>query len=140
MRQLVFFYEENPPSHTTAPASSQKPPEAVSPPPAVNVPPKTVSNPKPQTPAQNNVIRGISDIRKTDPEDEKRDQFYAGGEKSGIAVLDPTKQNRDQLVDQVFQSAQKQGAVPKHEVPVSDKEKFGGTGYTLGNTVKNQKW
>jgi len=96
------------------------------------------SLPKP-TPAQPKVIRGISDIRKTDADDEKRDQFYAGGEKSGIAVLDPTKQNRDQLVDQVFQSAQKHGAVPKHEIPVSEKDKFVGTGYTLGNTSEESK-
>jgi len=139
MRQLVFFYEENqsPPTHTHAP-SSQPPPESVSPP-AVNTPIKTSIPKSTPTPAQSNVIRGISDIRKTDPEDEKRDQFYAGGEKSGIAVLDPSKQNRDQLVDQVFQSAQKHGAVPKHEVPVTDKDKFGGTGYTLGNTSEESK-
>jgi UBX domain-containing protein 1 len=136
---IGFFYEENqsPPTHTHAP-SSQPPPESVSPP-AVNTPIKTSIPKSTPTPAQSNVIRGISDIRKTDPEDEKRDQFYAGGEKSGIAVLDPSKQNRDQLVDQVFQSAQKHGAVPKHEVPVTDKDKFGGTGYTLGNTSEESK-
>jgi len=80
----------------------------------------------------------LSDIRNADPDDEKRDSYYAGGEKSGIAILDPTKQNRD-VVDKVIESAKKHGAVPKNEVPAEEKEKFVGTGYTLGNTVDNSK-
>jgi len=75
----------------------------------------------------------LSDIQKANTEDEKRNQFYAGGEKSGIAVLDPSKQNRDQIVDQVFESAQKHGAVSKTDVPAAEKAKFVGTGYTLGS-------
>jgi len=59
--------------------------------------------------------------------------------KSGIAILDPSKQNKDSLVDQVFESAQKHGAVPKHEVAAPEKDKFGGTGYTLGNNVEVSK-
>jgi len=51
----------------------------------------------------------------------KRDAYYAGGEKSGIAILDPSKPNRDEVVDKVFESAQKHGAVSKSDVPV---EKF----------------
>jgi len=43
------------------------------------------------------------------------------------------------LVDQVFQSAQKRGAVSKHEMPPEEKEKFAGKGYTLGNTVDNSR-
>jgi len=58
--------------------------------------------------------------------------------KSGIAILDPTKNNRD-VVDKVIESAKKHGAVPKHEIPQEEKDKFGGTGYTLGNTVDNSK-
>jgi len=101
-------------------------------------PPPTNSQ-KPTLPKETNKgVTGFSDIKKVDTEEEKRNQFYAGGEKSGIAVLDPSKQNRDQLVDQVFETAQKHGAVSKSDVPVPDKEKFGGTGYTLGNNTSDQ--
>jgi UBX domain-containing protein 1 len=118
------------------------PPQYVEPPTGAGAlagqPPKQPQHP----PANSNRggITGFSDINKKDnPEDEKRNQFYAGGEKSGIAVLDPSKQNRDQLVDQVFETAQKHGAVSKSDVPAPPKDKFGGTGYTLGNNADESK-
>jgi len=117
------------PDHSEQPATEANPVAAQK--------PTTVNNnaPKPQQPSRSGGITGFSDIKKDNPEDDKRNQFYAGGEKSGIAVLDPSKQNRDQLVDQVFETAQKHhGAVGKNEVPPPKEEKFVGTGYTLGNT------
>jgi len=116
-------------------------------PPAVDPTPKPIPTaaapPKPQQPPANSNrggITGFSDIKKENPEEEKRNQFYAGGEKSGIAVLDPSKQNRDQIVDQVFETAQKNhGAVSKNDVPAAPKEKFVGTGYTLGNNAEESK-
>jgi len=92
---------------------------------------------KPATRQQKGGFSSLSDIKTVDPDDEKRDAYYAGGEKSGIAILDPNKHNRDELVDKVFESAQKHGAVAKHEMPAEEKAKFSGVGYTLGNTVDN---
>eukprot|EP01123_Difflugia_compressa_P013746 TRINITY_DN6563_c0_g1_i1.p1 TRINITY_DN6563_c0_g1~~TRINITY_DN6563_c0_g1_i1.p1 ORF type:complete len:372 (-),score=98.65 TRINITY_DN6563_c0_g1_i1:149-1264(-) len=91
--------------------------------------------PRPQTKSG---ITSFSDIRTTNPDDEKRDAFYAGGEKSGIAILDP-RDKKDDIMDKVFESAMKHGAVSKCDVPPDDKEKFSGVGYTLGSAVDTTK-
>jgi len=94
--------------------------------------PSGTSAPKPKpAPAPRGIV-GFGDMKKEPNDDDKRDSYYAGGEKSGIAVLDPTAK-RDDIVKQVFDSAKKQGAVEKHELPPEEKEKFGGVGYTLGD-------
>jgi len=101
--------------------------------------PKTEPTPKPAPrPQPSGGIMGFNDIRTIDPDDSKRDSYYAGGEKSGIAILDPNK-HKDEVVDKVFESAHKHGATSKGDMPPEEKEKFSGVGYTLGNNADTSK-
>lgn len=87
-------------------------------------------------------IRTLADLnRRSGPDDSDSDsdspqEYYTGGEKSGMLVQDPSKQHND--VDEIFNQARQQGAVegPLDNLRASSSTTFTGTGRLLsGNTV-----
>ncbi|ODQ51649.1 SEP-domain-containing protein [Saitoella complicata NRRL Y-17804] len=76
--------------------------------------------------------------RQDDDDDDDRQNFYTGGEKSGMAVQDPTNRDRNKLVDDILKKAEKGGQGNFDDDDLSDEEApaqrsfFTGTGYKLG--------
>ncbi|KAF2841517.1 SEP-domain-containing protein [Patellaria atrata CBS 101060] len=66
-----------------------------------------------------------------DDDDENRQDFYTGGEKSGLAVENPGSQNAQDLVNRVLQRAQRNVERPGGD-DVRPSSHFRGTGMTLG--------
>ncbi|EGG15996.1 UBX domain-containing protein [Cavenderia fasciculata] len=95
------------------------------------------SKPKPKSSSQpsRGGIRTLSDISKDDgsdhddddDDDDKTQRYFTGGEKSGLM------KDKDDVVDDVFDSAKKQGAKPADQPEKEAKEYFDGTGYQLGS-------
>ncbi|PSR95293.1 Plant UBX domain-containing protein [Actinidia chinensis var. chinensis] len=88
-------------------------------------------------------IRTLSDLNRPSKEDSDSDsdepqEYYAGGEKSGMLVQDPSKVND---VDAIFTQARQAGAVEgplDHLHPSSSSRSFTGTGRLLsGETVSS---
>eukprot|EP01121_Diplochlamys_sp_Union-15-3_P001737 TRINITY_DN11511_c0_g1_i2.p1 TRINITY_DN11511_c0_g1~~TRINITY_DN11511_c0_g1_i2.p1 ORF type:complete len:358 (+),score=95.30 TRINITY_DN11511_c0_g1_i2:63-1136(+) len=78
-------------------------------------------------------IRTLSDYTEKDESNENKQTYFAGGEKSGIQLQAPDKPKASDIVKEVFDSAKKQGAKKPEELK-AEKDKFGGSGYQLGNT------
>ncbi|XP_009623216.1 plant UBX domain-containing protein 4 [Nicotiana tabacum] len=86
-------------------------------------------------------IRTLSDLNRpsghdSDSDSDNPQEYYTGGEKSGMLVQDPSKQND---VDSIFDRARQMGAMqgPLESIlPSSSSRSFTGTGRTLaGETV-----
>ncbi|KAK8642227.1 hypothetical protein V6N13_011582 [Hibiscus sabdariffa] len=86
-------------------------------------------------------IRTLSDLNRPSGHDSDSDsddpqEYYTGGEKSGMLVQDPSKKND---VDEIFNQARQLGAVEgplEHPRPASSSTSFTGTGRLLsGETV-----
>jgi len=76
-------------------------------------------------------ITGFSDLASEEDDDEDNVKWYTGGEKSGLQVQAP-KKNKDQIIDNVMDSAKALGAqLPSEYQPESTT--FSGSGYRLGN-------
>ncbi|XP_010529458.1 PREDICTED: plant UBX domain-containing protein 4-like [Tarenaya hassleriana] len=84
-------------------------------------------------------IRTLSDLNRRSGPDSDSDsdgpqEYYAGGEKSGMLVQDPSKSNDD--VDEIFNQARQLGAVEGPLERPSSSRSFTGTGRLLsGETV-----
>ncbi|XP_072974556.1 plant UBX domain-containing protein 4 [Typha angustifolia] len=87
-------------------------------------------------------IRTLADLnRRSSPSDgsdsDEPQEYYTGGEKSGMLVQDPTKGNND--VDAIFEEARRMGAMQgplENQPPSSTSRSFTGTGRLLsGETV-----
>ncbi|CDH52982.1 nsfl1 cofactor p47 [Lichtheimia corymbifera JMRC:FSU:9682] len=82
-------------------------------------------------------VRTLSDLGDGDHDEESDDDrhqnFFAGGERSGMVVQGPNKQN--DVVNQILKKAAEGGAAPEEaDVGGSSKPKyFKGTGYKLGS-------
>ncbi|CDS08451.1 hypothetical protein LRAMOSA09813 [Lichtheimia ramosa] len=97
-------------------------------------PPTTTS--KSSSSAGRSKVRTLSDLGDGDHDDESDDDrhqnFFAGGEKSGMVVQGPNKQN--DIVNQILKKAAEGGAAPEEADVGSSKPKyFKGTGYKLGS-------
>lgn len=88
-------------------------------------------------------IRTLSDLNRrsgpdSDSDDDAPQEYYTGGEKSGMLVQDPSKGNPND-VDAIFNQAKELGAVEgplEHLRPSSSSRSFTGTGRLLsGETV-----
>ncbi|KAL3624670.1 Plant UBX domain-containing protein 4 [Castilleja foliolosa] len=88
-------------------------------------------------------IRTLSDLSKNPKHEEDSDsdpdydpqEYYTGGEKSGMIVQDPSKPND---VDEIFNQARRAGAVDassEHGVPSSSSSSFAGTARLLSGDV-----
>jgi len=97
--------------------------------------PVTNSAPKPQVQPQprKGGIVGFGDLGgKQEESDGKKDlNWFTGGHSSGIQVQAP---KQPQPTQDVFDQAVKHGAIAKHDEKAPEKEKFGGSGFVLGNT------
>jgi len=105
----------------------------------VPVPTQAVSLPKPsiatQKPESRAGITGFRDLAK-DNEDKKPDKdmsWFTGGASSGIQVQAPPQLSSNDLVKNVFEQAKRHGAISKSDEKPEEKEKFGGSGFVLGN-------
>ncbi|PIN18703.1 Protein tyrosine phosphatase SHP1/Cofactor for p97 ATPase-mediated vesicle membrane fusion [Handroanthus impetiginosus] len=89
-------------------------------------------------------IRTLADLNRI-PKDEDSDsdpdydpqEYYTGGEKSGMLVRDPSKANS---VDAIFNQARQAGAVEasaEHLLPSSSSRRFAGTGRLLSGGVSS---
>ncbi|EFA84296.1 UBX domain-containing protein [Heterostelium album PN500] len=93
-------------------------------------------------------VRTLSDFNSDDhsdhdddDEDDKTQNYFTGGEKSGLMVQSgpkPKKSGDKGVVDDVFDSAKKQGAKPAAERKPNKPESFDSVGYMLGNTQAGQ--
>jgi UBX domain-containing protein 1 len=54
-------------------------------------------------------MKTLADIKKDDEDDNDRERYYAGGEKSGIQIQDPNAKRTDpkDIVSNVFEAAKK---------------------------------
>ncbi|KAI8092500.1 uncharacterized protein BX664DRAFT_88744 [Halteromyces radiatus] len=101
------------------------------------IPAKRSTNASRSTKSSN--IRTLNDVATSQARDEDDDEpqnFFAGGEKSGMLVQDPTKRGKNSnLVDEILKKAAAGGPAP--EESSSDKASkptyFTGSGYTLGS-------
>jgi UBX domain-containing protein 1 len=80
----------------------------------------------------------LADLAKNKGDDDDRESYYAGGQKSGIQIQDPTQKKKEanDIISQVFEAAKKHGAKAAEETDSKSKEKFTGVGYRLGNTLE----
>lgn len=80
-------------------------------------------------------IKTLSDLNRrsdSDSDDDSAQEYYTGGEKSGMLVQDPQKGNRD--VDAIFEQARRMGAQEGPSEPLrapSSRSAFTGVGRTL---------
>ncbi|EXB77026.1 UBA and UBX domain-containing protein [Morus notabilis] len=84
-------------------------------------------------------IRTLSDLNRhsadSDSDSDGPQEYYTGGEKSGMLVQDPSKDNN---VDAIFDQAKQLGAVEGPALPPSGSRSFTGTGRLLsGETVQS---
>lgn len=97
--------------------------------------PKTKS--KPKSNSRFGTIAGLKQQEEGEDSDEEEGQaFYAGGsEHSGQQVIGPSKKKKDFVAD-MFKSVQEQGPeiLASSQPSASRGNKFGGTGYRLGQT------
>lgn len=76
-----------------------------------------------------------------DEEDSTSNNFFTGGEKSGLQVEDPNKRDEGgdrSIIDQIFQRAREQMGQPDdrpsaRQQPPREEKKFTGTGFKLGS-------
>ncbi|KAK6269082.1 hypothetical protein QUC31_013242 [Theobroma cacao] len=96
---------------------------------------------KPSSSSRAGGIRTLSDLNRrsgpdSDSDSDSPQEYYTGGEKSGMLVQDPSKNND---VDEIFNQARQLGAVEgplEHLLPSSSSRSFTGTGRLLsGETV-----
>jgi UBX domain-containing protein 1 len=87
---------------------------------------------KPNPSSDSGGIRTFADYSK---DEEDRTNYYAGGEKSGLAIQDPNerKKNNNDTVSEVFKNAVKHGAVTPGEYVPPPEDRFQGSGFRLGN-------
>eukprot|EP00697_Spironema_sp_BW2_P015226 gnl/Spiro4/5987_TR3067_c0_g1_i1.p1 gnl/Spiro4/5987_TR3067_c0_g1~~gnl/Spiro4/5987_TR3067_c0_g1_i1.p1 ORF type:complete len:369 (-),score=87.67 gnl/Spiro4/5987_TR3067_c0_g1_i1:70-1122(-) len=114
--------------HSPVPASRlARPPAAAVPVPAAPLP--GTAHPPPRPAAKKSRVMGFSDLaRDEDKDTEPSQEWYTGGEKSGMVVQDPKKK-----VDNIIEKARKGGEdyVPP---PRPEASAFHGTGYSLGSS------
>ncbi|GLJ30770.1 hypothetical protein SUGI_0610210 [Cryptomeria japonica] len=130
------------PLEEALPASNPVPPAAqLAPAPSRGPPPMAGKDKKSAKPTARGGIRTLSDLNRpsgSDSDDSDDPQeYYAGGEKSGMLVQDPSKGSND--VDSIFDGARRVGAteVPPDQLrPSSSSRVFSGVGRLLsGETV-----
>ncbi|KAF2075565.1 hypothetical protein CYY_003151 [Polysphondylium violaceum] len=93
-------------------------------------------------------IKTFADYSNEDEEDSDEDEhgksqnYFTGGEKSGLMVQSAPKEKKDrnEIVNDVFDSAKKQGATPTTGDPKKpERESFDGSGYQLGSTDQGSR-
>ncbi|ORX49523.1 SEP-domain-containing protein [Hesseltinella vesiculosa] len=78
-------------------------------------------------------FRTLNDL-KNDSDDEGRQNYFAGGEKSGMVVQDPSKRDPGaNVIDEILKKAAAGGPSNEVEEPKKKKPVYRGTGYTLGS-------
>ncbi|CAO3608512.1 unnamed protein product [Cunninghamella blakesleeana] len=105
--------------------------------------PAVSSIPVQQTSKKTSASRQFSNIRtlndmssKDDDPDSEPQNFFAGGEKSGMLVQDPSKRNKNNnLVDEILKKAAAGGAAPEESSSSQESKPsyFTGSGYKLGS-------
>lgn len=81
-------------------------------------------------------FRDISSNEEPQPKDKKDMAWYTGGASSGISVQAPQNSQPQDVVNNLFENAKRHGAIAKHDEKAPEKEKFGGSGFVLGQTDK----
>ncbi|KAM9973641.1 hypothetical protein ACTFIW_010751 [Dictyostelium discoideum] len=81
-----------------------------------------------------------------DDEDERSQQYFTGGEKSGLVVESAPKKGKNSgnggsgdIVNDVFDSAKRHGAVASNEKKVEKPDSFDSVGYQLGATDQGNR-
>eukprot|EP00249_Psilotum_nudum_P006567 c19889_g1_i1 orf=1-1077(-) len=89
-------------------------------------------------------VRTLSDLDglvDSDGDSDRPQEYYTGGEKSGMLVQDPSKGNRD--VDAIFDQARRMGAqegpLEQPQAPSSNRNIFTGIGHTIGGGMSEQE-
>jgi len=101
---------------------------------------KSVSKSQPVTqPKKQGGVKGLSDFRENEGDEDDKVRWYTGGEKSGIQVEAPKSNalNKDLYLNDLMDSAKKSGAQSIDEFN-SQNSTFSGTGYRLGATNAKQ--
>ncbi|KAK3280072.1 Plant UBX domain-containing protein 4 [Cymbomonas tetramitiformis] len=115
-RAIDSFYdtggamEEDTPVAQPAPQPVAPTPLAAAPSASAAVPARSAGSGQPARPPAGN-IRGFSDFQDVeDSDDDGPNEYYTGGEKSGMMVQDPNKSNNDDPVEGLFEKARQHGA------------------------------
>ncbi|KAN0050705.1 hypothetical protein ACTA71_003850 [Dictyostelium dimigraforme] len=78
-----------------------------------------------------------------DDEDDRSQQYFTGGEKSGLVVESAPKKGKNggsgDIVNDVFDSAKRHGAVASNEKKVEKPDSFDSVGYQLGATDQGNR-
>ncbi|KAG0171332.1 hypothetical protein DFQ28_009257 [Apophysomyces sp. BC1034] len=87
-----------------------------------------------------NTVRTLNDIGSNDQNDESdeehRESFYTGGEKSGMVVQGPNKRDGNNVVDSILKKAAEGGSMPEEDDNNRSPQRpsyFTGSGYKLGS-------
>ncbi|ORZ20317.1 hypothetical protein BCR42DRAFT_346927 [Absidia repens] len=86
--------------------------------------------------AKSSNIRTLNDVAAQDGSDDEPQNFFAGGEKSGMLVQDPSKRGKgNNLVDEILKKAAAGGPAPddSEDEKKSKPSYFTGSGHTLGS-------
>ncbi|KAI7867524.1 hypothetical protein BDF14DRAFT_1742975 [Spinellus fusiger] len=82
-------------------------------------------------------IRTINDLasgQPSDSDDDERETFFTGGEKSGMIVQGPNKKAGNSLVEDILRKAAEGGSGAEEQaIPPTRANYFTGSGYTLGS-------
>jgi len=102
---------------------------------SVQLPTQVPPQKKPTTQPRSG-ITGLQDISpdKEESKDKKDLSWFTGGASSGLAVQAPQQANNTDVVNNLFDTAKRQGAISKSDEKSPEKEKFAGSGFVLGNT------
>ncbi|KAI5966822.1 SHP1 [Candida pseudojiufengensis] len=121
------FYANN--EHSSQTSEQHQPPIAAA-----------KSNSKPKKPSSG--IRTFRDLNEDEDDEDERtnNNFFTGGEKSGLQVEDPNKDRDKSIIDQIFQRAKDQMNLPDDRPsasssgqPAQESFQFSGTGFKLGD-------